>query len=151
MAATPFYLQIHTSKKYRLGTIKTDPAGNSYRYLAGAASLAAGDWVVFDRSGAITRTVAASAGPVAIAMSANTSTTNYSWFQVKGYYATANVATHSNGAGKALFLSATTGRASSTPLTESTVYGAFTAGNSTSNVGSVFLGVEPSAPNDIST
>ena len=151
MAAQPFYLQLHLTKRFRLGTKKTDAANNMYVYLKGVASLAAGDFVTFDKDGAPTRTVAATTGPVAIAMVANTSATNYSWYQVRGYYATANVATHSNGSGKALFLSATTSRASSTPLTESTIYGAFTAGNSTSNVGPVFLAIEGVCPNDIST
>ena len=151
MAATPFYQQIHTSKRFRLGTRKMDSANNVYVYLAGAASLAAGDFVTFDRAGAITRSTTGATGAVAVAMSANTSTTNYSWFLVKGYYASANIATHSSGAGKALFMSGTTGRATSTPATENTIVGAFTTGNAASNVGGVFLPVEPCAPGDIST
>jgi hypothetical protein len=151
MAASPFYTQIHTAKKFRFLTRKTDASGNVYAYGKGVASLAAGDFVVLDSVGLPVRSLAASTGLVGIAMSANTSATNYSWYLVRGTYATANVATHSSGAGKALFLSSTAGRASSTPLTESTAYGAFTTGNSVSNVGPVVLHVETIAPNDIST
>lgn len=150
MAATPFYSQIHTTKRFRLLTEKADPAGNIYVYTKGVASLAAGDFVTFDGTGTTTRTLAAGTGPVGVAMSANTATTTFGWVQVSGRNTIANVATHSNGIGKALFLSASAGRASTTPLTESTVYGAFSDGNSVSNVGPVFLrrGV---APGDIST
>jgi hypothetical protein len=149
MATTPF-TQIHTSKKYRVLTRKMDSAGNAYVYLKGVASLAAGDFVVFDKDGATTRTVAASTGPVAMAMAANTSSSNYSWFLVRGYNASANIATHSNGAGKALFTTATAGRLSSTPTTEATCVGAFTTANAVSNVGGVLMS-DPVAPGDIST
>jgi len=150
MAAQPFYQQIHLTKRFRLLTEKNDNANNIYVYLKGFASLAAGDFVTFDGSGNTTRTVAASTGPVAVAMSANTAATTFSWFLVHGKTATANVATHASGAGKGLFTNATAGRATSTPLTEGAMYGAFTDGNSTSNVGPVLLR-RASAPGDIST
>lgn len=54
-------------------------------YLIGVASTAVGDAVVYDLStGLTTRTVLASAGPMAIAMSANSSTSNYGWYQIQG-------------------------------------------------------------------
>jgi hypothetical protein len=151
MALTPFYQQINATKRFRLLTRKMDSLGNVYVYLKGVASLAAGDFVTYDKDGVTARSGATSTGAVAIAMSANTASTTFSWFLIRGYYATANVATHSNGSGKALFVNATAARATSTPLTEGTIMGAFTAGNSTSNVGPVYLGTEPFAPGDIST
>jgi hypothetical protein len=150
MAALPFYLQTHLVKRFRVGTRKTDAANNTYAYGKGVASLAAGDFVSIDNLGVTTRTLAATTGVIAVAMVANVLTTSYSWFLVDGVYNLANVATHAAGAGKALFLSATAGRVSTTPLTESTAYGAFSAGNSVSNVGAVFIR-NPVAPGDIST
>ena len=150
MAASPFYNQIHTTKKFRLLTEKRDPSNNVYIYLKGVSSLAAGDFVSFDGTGASARSGASTTGPLAVAMSANTSSSNYSWFLVDGKYASANVATHSSGAGKSLFVNATAGRATTTPLTEGTMVGAFSDGNSVSNVGPVLL-KRPVAPGDIST
>ncbi len=152
MAATPFYQQIHSSKRFRLLTEKKDAAGNVYVYLKGVASLAAGDAVQYGSDGATVRALSTTptTGMIAIAMSANTASTSFSWFLVDGSYASSNVATHSSGAGKALFLSSTAGRLTSTPATEQTVVGAFTTGNSASNVGGVFLR-KACAPGDIST
>lgn len=150
MAATPFFQQVHTTKKFRFLTEKTDVAGNRYIYAKGLASLAAGDFVVVTAQGVTTRTVAASTGVVAVAMAAVTATTSFGWFMVFGRMTTANVATHALGAGKALFTNATTARATTTPLTEATIVGAFSDGDSVANVGPVFLN-RPSAPGDIST
>jgi hypothetical protein len=88
-----FTTQIHTSKKFRLLTRKKDINGYEYVYLKGVASLAAGDAVVFDESGTTARlsTSTAVAQPVAVAMAAITSTTNYGWFQIYGL-ATVNCA-----------------------------------------------------------
>jgi hypothetical protein len=153
MAATPFYNQIHTTKKFRLLAEKSDPAGNKYVYLKGVASLAAGDFVQYGSDGATVRALSTTptTGAIAMAMSANTSSSNYSWFMIHGSSAIANVATQSTGAGKALFLSSTAGRLTITPATELSVVGAFSAGNSVSNVGSVFMIGRPCAVGDIST
>lgn len=78
------FSDIHSSKEYRLGTKKSDPAGNTYIYLKGVASLAADDFVTYDENFAPTRLAAGARGPVAVSMAANTSATNYSWFQVGG-------------------------------------------------------------------
>lgn len=150
MAAVSQFLQLHSTKKYRLMTEKSDAAGNKYVYLKGVASLAAGDFVSYDGLGVSTRTVAASTGAIAVSMVANTAITTFSWFMIEGRHATANVATHSSGIGKALCTTATPGRLSSTQVTETVVYGAFSDANSASNVGPVFLR-RPVAPGDIST
>jgi hypothetical protein len=82
--ATLWYQAIHAAKRFRLGTVKTDISGKKFIYLSGVASLATGDVVTYDEAYAPTRTGAGARGPVAVAASANTSTTNYSWFQVDG-------------------------------------------------------------------
>lgn len=84
MATTLWYQAIHATKRFRLGTIKKDISGKEFVYLSGAASLATGDVVTYDENFAPTRTAAGARGMVGVAASANTSTTNYSWFQIKG-------------------------------------------------------------------
>lgn len=147
--ASPF-TQIHATKKYRLGTRAKDSACNEYQYCAGVASLAAGDFVVIGAANVPVRALNTSTGPVAVAMAANTSATNYSWFLINGRYTTANVATHSSGAGKGLFVTSSAGRAAITPATETGAFGAFSDGDSAANVGPVYI-VYPVAPGDIST
>lgn len=150
MAATPFYQQIHTTKRFRLLTKKTDVAGNTYIYLKGVASLAAGDFVVYDKDAVTVRSLAASTGFVAVAMSANTAVTTFSWFMVDGYYASANIVTHALGAGKLLCTSGSAGRATAVITTETGIFGAFTTAAAVSNVGGVILR-SPFAPGDLST
>jgi hypothetical protein len=84
--ATQWYQAVHATKRFRLLTKKTDISGNVYIYLKGVASLAAGDAVVFDEAGVTARlsTATAVAQPVAVALAANTSATNFSWFQIYG-------------------------------------------------------------------
>jgi hypothetical protein len=148
--SVPFYQSINLTKRFRLLTEKRDPSGNVYIYMKGVGSLAAGDFVSFDGTGTPARTGATSTGPIAVSMSANTTSTNFSWYLVDGKTATANVATHASGAGKGLFVNASASRATTTPLTEGAIYGAFSDGNSVSNVGPVLLR-RPVAPGDIST
>jgi hypothetical protein len=78
-------------------------------------------------------------GQVAIAQAAVSAATKFGWFLVKGTDAGADIATHSSGAGKGLFLSSTAGRLTSTPATELSVTGALTTGDSVSNVGGITL------------
>ena len=53
-------------------------------YLKGVALTVAGNAVVYDEAYATTRTVAASRGPVAVAMAATVANT-YGWFQIFGH------------------------------------------------------------------
>lgn len=53
-------------------------------YLSGVASTAAGDVVKYDGKGATTRVTAGTRGRCAVAMTANTSATGWSWYQVYG-------------------------------------------------------------------
>ncbi len=103
-----------TNRRFRAGTIKTDINGNRYVYLPGVASLLVGDFVTYNSVSASTapaRLVVNVVGPVAISMSANTSTTSFSWYMVYGNYATANVLDNGPAPGAALYASATAGAA----------------------------------------
>jgi len=76
-----------TVQHHPLGTVIDiqDPALGKGRaiYLRGVASTAVGDAVVFDENFQTTRAVAASRGPVAIALSANVAN-QYGWYQIEG-------------------------------------------------------------------
>lgn len=143
---------VHTEALNALGTEVDDNSGNRYIYLKGATSMVAGDLVTFDSTFTAVRatTTGPTRGSVAVAMAAVDAATKWGWFLIKGAYATANVATHSSGSGLGLFLSATTGRATSTPATEMSLMGMWTTGNSASNVGPVYLN-NPRVVGDIST
>lgn len=76
------------TRQHPLGTIirALDPVygEGEFVYLAGVASTAVGDLVVYDqRAGTTTRTVAGSRGPCAVAMSANLAN-QFGWYQVSG-------------------------------------------------------------------
>ena len=78
-----------TTLKHRLGDrFKcSDPTygPGEFIYLQGVASTAVGSWVTFNADDGTTALLAANAiGPVAIAMSANTSATSYGWYQIYG-------------------------------------------------------------------
>jgi hypothetical protein len=71
------------------GTIVTaydDTYGSGeFIYLKGASSVAVGSWVTYNLDdGSVTLLAANAIGPVAISMSANTSTTSGSWYQISG-------------------------------------------------------------------
>ena len=77
-----------TVQKHPLGThaIGTDPTyGDAeFIYLKGVAATAVGDLVTFDvKDGVTTRTVAASKGQAAVAMSANVAN-QYGWYCIRG-------------------------------------------------------------------
>lgn len=80
----PFYTQVHSTKKYRLGTRKRAINGNEYIYLQGVASCADGSWVTFDEDHVTTLAVANAKGRVAIANAAVDATTEYGWFTIYG-------------------------------------------------------------------
>ena len=144
--------QVHSVKKFRLMTRKKDAAGNEYIYLKGVGSLADGDFVRYDGTGTTTRAITSMTGDgaIAVAQAAVDSTSEYGWFLIAGRDSAANVATHSGGSGKALFVGGTAGRATTTPATEECISGAFSDGDSVSNSGPVFL-IYPAAAGDIST
>ena len=81
-----FYDDVHTTKRFRLGTRVKDVAGNEYIYLQGVASVVLGSWVVFDELFVTTRTVANSLGRAAIARAAVDATTEFGWFGIYGSF-----------------------------------------------------------------
>lgn len=91
--STSHWTDIHTSKHYALGTRRRSADNKEYIYLAGVASNVAGAWVhINPPAGASTLAtqftpvlaVADGQGPMAVSQAANTSATNYSWYQIYG-------------------------------------------------------------------
>jgi hypothetical protein len=121
-----------SKKGVRLGSRKKDYAGNEYILLAGVASLAVGDAVVFDPTTFVpTRlsTSTAVAQPAAIAMAANTSATVYSWYQVEGLGTATAAGTVASGA--YLQSTATAGQIDDTTTAGKTIFGCLSAGAGT--------------------
>jgi len=132
-----WYNDVDASKKFRLGTRKTDVAGNVYTYLSGVGSLAAGDWVAFDEAYGATRLIADEVGPVAIAMGAFDATTEYGWAQIYGVNTIANTDTVAADVG--LYTRASAGQASDSDVAGEAIVGAFTMAADASGVATVFL------------
>ena len=98
----------YTTKKFRLGSVRADPAGNEYIFLQGVGSLAAQDVVVYDEDFVTTRlSTSASYGPVAVALVAADATTEYGWFGLSGEF-TADAADVADNA--EVYATATAGR-----------------------------------------
>lgn len=141
--SVPFYQAIHLKKRFRAGVTKTDVAGNKYLYAPGVASLVAGDFVVLDSGFNPTRlTTSSNGGMIGVAMSANTTSTSFSWFQVWGVSPAAipaNIATNASGIGLGLCASATAGRATTSAAGGKTLFGAIALSNPASNLGTAGL------------
>ena len=124
-----------------------DNAGSEYIYLPGVASLAAGDFVLFNNNLANVTTTpavqrlptAATFGQVAVAMAAIVANC-WGWFQIYGLTpaAFANIATGSSD-GLGLAAGSATGRAQLGPITTKNIFGAVAIGNAASNVGQAYL------------
>jgi|SRR3990167_1032559 len=69
---------------HKVLTRAEDANGNVYILLGGVASTAIGSPVKFDESGSTTLLAADAVGPVAVAMAAVTSASNYGWYKVYG-------------------------------------------------------------------
>lgn len=128
-----------------LGFRQRDDNGNEYIYLGGVASLAQGDFVVFNMPAASSpflpvRLVSTPlTGPVAVAMNAIVASC-FGWFQIYGLTPTfTNIGTDASGDGKALYQSATAGRASTTAAATKAIFGAWAVGNPASNAGTAFI------------
>jgi hypothetical protein len=125
-----------------------DDAGNKYVYVAGVASVAAGDWVFYNQLGTFTmirvQNDAAGGGPsqagqVGVAMAAVIASC-WGWVAIFGNVTVANVATvGAPTASVALYRSGTTARLSTSAVPKDSVYGAYLVGASVSNVGPVAL------------
>ncbi len=104
--------ELNLTKRFRLGTMKKDYNNNLYVYLAGVASNVAGAWVSYNSVAAATApvlVVAGVTGPLAISMVANTSATNYSWYQVFGNNLIAQVPDNGPAPAASLYTSASAG------------------------------------------
>lgn len=75
---------VDTTQQLPLGTRQRDKAGNEYVYLKGVASTLAGSWVTYDEAGTTALLAANAIGPVAVAMAAIDSTSEYGWYCVYG-------------------------------------------------------------------
>lgn len=121
-----------------------DDNGNEYIYLAGVASLAAGDWVYFNSTtaslGSVVRlTTSAAWACLAVAMAATVASC-WGWFQIYGltpvYTA---IATDASADGKGLSAGSATGRVATGATTTKNIFGAVAVGASASNVGTAFI------------
>lgn len=131
--AAPFD-QIHTTKRFALGTRKRSADNKEYIYLAGVASNAAGAWVnINPPAGGSTVTaqftpvlaVADGQGALAVSQSANTSATNYSWYQIYGLCDALVLASFDGTNGVGSYLTATAGSLDDTDVAGDFVAGAF--------------------------
>ncbi len=77
--------EVHTEQKNDLGAVRKYSDGSEYIYLAGASSLADGEWVTYlPGTWTAARLVAGAKGAVAIASAAVTASTKYGWFMIVG-------------------------------------------------------------------
>jgi len=126
-----------------VGTQSFDDSGNVFIYLAGVASLAVGDFVLFGQGGLFTAVRmlndgnSGGAGSVALAMAAAVAST-WGWFQIYGANAVANVTTAAT-VNSALYRTATTSRASTSAVAKDCLYGAIATAAGTGNVAPVWL------------
>lgn len=130
-----------------IGFHSHDDAGNDYIYMPGVASLAQGDFVFLNftapNTGATVRVLndanTGGAGLVGMAMAAIVANC-FGWFQVYGLTpAFANIATASFTLPAALYRSGTTARLSTSAVAKDSVFGAYLAAASVSNVGQAIL------------
>lgn len=127
-----FYDEVHSVKKYRLGTRKRDVAGNEYIYLKGVASTAIGSWVNFDTGVDFSTVLLASdvaatvVGRVAVAKAATVANT-YGWYCIYG--ATDGLALTGSTDTKVAFMTSTDGSVDDSGAgAEVTVFGAWSTG-----------------------
>ena len=124
MAAVPSapWSDLSTSKKFRLGTIKMDPAGNEYMYVQGVASGALYDWVTVDEDFVTIRAIADGKGIVGILQSTLDATTDFGWMAISGsHYGKALTGFLDNGV---VYLTSTAGSIDDTDVAGDQVYGA---------------------------
>lgn len=129
---------VDTTQQNNLGQLTWDSNGNAYVYLKGVASLAAGDWIVYQMSTftAVRLVNTPLTGHVAVALSANILATTFGWAQVFGLTPTTTaIATDSSADGLMLAQSSTAGRVTTTPAATKAIYGAVAVGAAASNVG----------------
>ncbi len=102
---------VHSTRKYDIGTRRSDKHGNVFVYLQGIASTVVGDFVTYYitsiTAAVTTRLVANAKGLVAIAM-AVTEVGKYGWYQIAGNNLYAKMTSGGNcAAGAAIYHQAT--------------------------------------------
>lgn len=128
---------VDSSQQVALGTRAWDSSGNEYIYLKGVGSTAAGSWVTFDENYATALLTADAVGPVAIAMAAIDSTSEFGWYQRYGVNTIA--ATDTIAADAQLFIDGTDGRADDADVAGDAIIGAVSRTADTSNVATVWI------------
>lgn len=126
------FTQVHSTKKYRLGTVKKDVQNYEYVYLQGVASTIAGSAVTFDEAGVTTLIAANAVGPVAVAQAAVDATTKYGWYMIKGKCSVSTDAGVADNA--ALYIDGTAGRVDDTVVAGDQVAGMVSRGTDSSNL-----------------
>ena len=123
-----------STKKFRLGTVKKAVNGNKYIYLAGAASTAVGDFVVYDEGFATSRitTTVLPGAPLAVAIVANAATTTYAWYGVAGSFTGATNDSGGDADNKQAYASSTTGAACDTADNDAKLEGVIYRSNDSS-------------------
>lgn len=149
MASIQWYQAVHATKRYRLGTVKTDYAGNSFLYGKGVASNVLGAVVTFKDSTyiPILTTNASLTGIVGVSLSANILATTFSWYLVKGnsknvvnLAGLVGIDTGSTDGASCSTSSATAGRiVGGGVVATKTIVGCFAQGVSASNLGDVLV------------
>jgi len=119
-----------TNARFPIGTVirASDPTlgEGEFIYLQGVASLAAGEVVSYNATtGAVTRlpSTANLGAPVAVSMAANTSASNYSWYQIGGLATVLKSAVAVTPQAK-VYISGTTGRLMPTSASGKQILGA---------------------------
>lgn len=103
-----WYDQVHSTQKFRLGTKKKAVDGREFIYLKGVANVTQGAWVTYDELGVTTNLATDSnPGPVAIAMAAVDSTSEYGWWGIYGHFICGAISGGDAAADARVFASAT--------------------------------------------
>lgn len=131
MAVSGNWTAVHATKRYRVGTIKTDPNGNQYIYLKGAANVAANVVVSYNTTSYVAVLLAADAvGLVGIAQAAVLAA-NWGWFLIYGF---GSASSDTVAAAGGLFIDGTAGRVDDQSVAGDFVNGMLATGADATNV-----------------
>lgn len=119
-----FYSQIDASRKFRVGEKKKDYAGNEYIYAKGVAANVVGAWVSFGAAYLPTLAVADTQGMLGVSMAANTSTSAYSWYAVRGVISALCLVSFDGTNGAGVWLTSTAGSVDDADVAGDAVIGA---------------------------
>jgi hypothetical protein len=119
-----FYDEVHTTRKYRLGTRKRDVEGNEYIYLKGVTSCADGSWVTIAASYVAVLAVADGQGMLAIANGAVDAATKFGWFTIYGEEEGLCLASFDGTNGAGTYLTSTAGSVDDADAAGDAVHGA---------------------------